>query len=514
MLRIGSTIRSAKMKATTPPKLIPPFHSTAASGTLPIEQTNDSIATSGPTSGPHSLASSGWEVRKKPCQKLAGTQAPSAPAISNPPAMSFHTETQSITKEWLIAVNPFGEVTRDQIEPSVTDMSMAAWPSITPTRPLSACCRAACTSGGFSRARNSSASSTIISGPPTNSAAVNCQPSSTARMMPSSMTRLVEANSKAMALVKSAPLRNTDRAIATAAYEQEEEAAPSPQAIESERGESSGSSRPISALETTAWTAPEIAKPRISAHRISHAMAAARLSACPSASRTITVISVQSVAAEGPVEARGGLRDRELGGILLRSVGELPGYPQYNQTRSGPGATSSHEHAGRGGAASGDVAAGRRPGGGACPGGRDQSAGCHPGRPRSRGAAGGVLGGGPAAGTGIDVAGARRAGPPRPGPPSRRTHRGADRHPAHPWGWVVCGALADRLGRRRPRGGRLVRVRRWCGVRSGGQSLPAAASHRLAGHRPLAGDRRDAAAGRGGGRGADGLAPPRPDRPR
>ena len=86
------------MNAITPPKLIPPFHSTAASGTLPIEQTNDSTATSGPTSGPHSLASSGWSTRKKPCQKLAGTQAPSAPAISSPPAMSFQTEAQSIAK--------------------------------------------------------------------------------------------------------------------------------------------------------------------------------------------------------------------------------------------------------------------------------------------------------------------------------------------------------------------------------------------------------------------------------
>ncbi len=205
------------MNATTPPKLMPPFHSTAASGTLPIEQTNDSTATSGPTSGPHSLASSGRSARKKACQKLAGTQAPSAPAISSPPARSFQTEAQSITKEWLIAVNPLGLVIRDQMAPSVTDMSMAAWPSITPTRPLSACSRAAASSLGRSRARNSSASSTIISGPPTNSAAVNCQPSSTARMMPSSMTRLVEANWNAIALVKSAPLRNTDRAVATAA---------------------------------------------------------------------------------------------------------------------------------------------------------------------------------------------------------------------------------------------------------------------------------------------------------
>jgi hypothetical protein len=52
-------IRSAKMKLTTPPKLIPPFHSTAASGALPIEQTNVKIATTGPISGPQIAASTG-----------------------------------------------------------------------------------------------------------------------------------------------------------------------------------------------------------------------------------------------------------------------------------------------------------------------------------------------------------------------------------------------------------------------------------------------------------------------
>ncbi len=54
-------------------------------------------------------------------------------------------------------------------------------------------------------------------GPPTNSAAVNCQPISRARTMPSSITRLVEAISKAMAEVKLAPFRNSERARATAA---------------------------------------------------------------------------------------------------------------------------------------------------------------------------------------------------------------------------------------------------------------------------------------------------------
>src|SRR5467141_2674559 len=64
MLRIGMTIRSAKMKATTPPKLMPPFHSTAASGMLPTEHTKEITATSGPTIGPQSVASTGCPVRK------------------------------------------------------------------------------------------------------------------------------------------------------------------------------------------------------------------------------------------------------------------------------------------------------------------------------------------------------------------------------------------------------------------------------------------------------------------
>jgi hypothetical protein len=45
---IGSTIRSAKMKAITPAKLMPPLHSTAASGTLPTEQTKLRTAMTGP----------------------------------------------------------------------------------------------------------------------------------------------------------------------------------------------------------------------------------------------------------------------------------------------------------------------------------------------------------------------------------------------------------------------------------------------------------------------------------
>ena len=116
-------------------------------------------------------------------------------------------------------------------------------------------------------------------GPPTNSASVNCQPITTARMIPSSITRLVEANSNAIDAVKSAPLRKIDRASATAAYEHDDEAAPRPQAIASDLGESSGSSRVISDFEITACTTADSANPRTSAHRISHVIPNAMSSA-------------------------------------------------------------------------------------------------------------------------------------------------------------------------------------------------------------------------------------------
>ena len=67
-------IKSAKMNETTPPKLMPPFQSTAASGTLPIEQTNDCDATSGPISGPQILAS----------QRVVGEEQLLPEAVGNP----------------------------------------------------------------------------------------------------------------------------------------------------------------------------------------------------------------------------------------------------------------------------------------------------------------------------------------------------------------------------------------------------------------------------------------------
>ena len=98
MFRIGATIRSPKMKASTPPKLIPPFHSTAASGTFPTEQTKLRTATTGPIAGPQNLAAVEWCSRKSDCHHESGTHAASAPAMSSPPAMSRQIAAQSITK--------------------------------------------------------------------------------------------------------------------------------------------------------------------------------------------------------------------------------------------------------------------------------------------------------------------------------------------------------------------------------------------------------------------------------
>src|SRR5260370_42516954 len=104
---MGKTIRSAKIKLTTPPKLIPPFQRTAANGTLPTEQTKLTRATNGPTRGPSILASVGLLAKKKARQTESGTHAANAPAMSSPSTISTNTEAQSITKKLLTAVNPF-----------------------------------------------------------------------------------------------------------------------------------------------------------------------------------------------------------------------------------------------------------------------------------------------------------------------------------------------------------------------------------------------------------------------
>ena len=79
---------------------MPAFHRTTASGTLPMEHTNEMIATTGPMSGPHNFAASGCPVMKKACQKLSGTQAAMAPAANRPMTRSRMIALHSITNTY------------------------------------------------------------------------------------------------------------------------------------------------------------------------------------------------------------------------------------------------------------------------------------------------------------------------------------------------------------------------------------------------------------------------------
>ena len=79
------------MKLITPPKLIPPLQRTAASGTLPTEQTKLSIAITGPMIGPQIVPSVGLPEMNSACQKLLGTQAARAPAMRKPSRRSWAT---------------------------------------------------------------------------------------------------------------------------------------------------------------------------------------------------------------------------------------------------------------------------------------------------------------------------------------------------------------------------------------------------------------------------------------
>src|SRR5215472_3002208 len=169
-------------------------------------------------------------------------------------------------------------------------MSMAAWPSMDPGSPLSACSRAAWISRRRTNSRKATATSTIMIGPPMNSARVNCHDSSSANMMPSSMTRFVLAISKAIAATKLAPRRISARASATAAYEHDDEAAPRPLASASVLGLASPSILATVSRRTTACTMADRVKPRISDQVICQVIDPATPSAWPMASSARIVI--------------------------------------------------------------------------------------------------------------------------------------------------------------------------------------------------------------------------------
>ena len=68
------------MKAITPPKEIPPDQRAAASGTLPIEQTQLITAISGPTSAFSMVVQIPWPWRNRLLQTCIGTTTASTPA--------------------------------------------------------------------------------------------------------------------------------------------------------------------------------------------------------------------------------------------------------------------------------------------------------------------------------------------------------------------------------------------------------------------------------------------------
>ena len=213
-------IRSAKMKARTPPKLMPPFQSTAASGTLPIEQTKLSIATGGPDQRPPELRERRMVLEEeRPARSESGTQAASAPAISRPPndvapdGGPVHDEVVRGRGE---ARRASGAAARASPVPP-TDMSISACPSIEPRRPLSAS-RACLVDEPLLQEDTEGERQQDDHQRPADELAEHELPAEQEPMMiPSSITRLVDANSKTIAAVKSAPLRNSERASATAA---------------------------------------------------------------------------------------------------------------------------------------------------------------------------------------------------------------------------------------------------------------------------------------------------------
>ena len=91
-------MRSAKMKAITPPKLMPPDHSAAARGTLPIEQTKLMMAMRGPTRAFSRLVQNPWPWMNNTFHTLSGTSTARNPATVYPITSSLRSIVTSATE--------------------------------------------------------------------------------------------------------------------------------------------------------------------------------------------------------------------------------------------------------------------------------------------------------------------------------------------------------------------------------------------------------------------------------
>ena len=225
-------IRSAKMNATTPPKLMPPFHSTPASGTLPIEQTKLSMLTTGPISGPQTLASArvpdeeqvAPEAVRHPSRHGSGNEQTGHDVADD--SGPFHYEDVGHRGDALPRAEalPQAALTLDaHVHRRVTFHR--------PRQALFGLCLGRLEEPLTQEQAEEEGDQDDHERSTYELGQGELPPMSRARMTPSSTTRLVEAISNAMAAVKLAPLRNSDRARATAAYEHDDEAAPRPAAI-------------------------------------------------------------------------------------------------------------------------------------------------------------------------------------------------------------------------------------------------------------------------------------------
>ena len=201
------------MNAITPANEIPPDHSTAASGTLPTEQTKLSTAISGPTTTFQSVGSRPECARQEQAVE-------EVVAEQRDEAREQEAERDLLPEHLPVAAEVVGDV-RPGVrgaQPLAQGQLRARGVVLVPrvgllrVRPRLAPRRRRDTNS-----RSSAAISTIITMPPRYSASVNCQPIRTHRTRPSSQTRFVEANWNASAEAAEAPFWNRLFAIAIAA---------------------------------------------------------------------------------------------------------------------------------------------------------------------------------------------------------------------------------------------------------------------------------------------------------
>ena len=216
------------MNATTPPKLMPSFHSAAASGTLPIEQTKLMIATNGPTIAFSIIVSEPWPCRNTAFQKPAGTARRAKPAATKPMTIS----RRSMVRSAICSSAASAHRGRCRSRPAQCIRARVLEPVFrVPWCPGARGLRfqpprAASVPGPRDQPGQGQAEQGDHDGPADELGQVNCQPISSHSTMPSSATRLVEANMNTIAAVKSAPRWNSDLASALAAYEHDELAMP------------------------------------------------------------------------------------------------------------------------------------------------------------------------------------------------------------------------------------------------------------------------------------------------